>query len=487
MSTHRMFAVDLGASSGKCFVGTIENGALSLETTHRFGHEGVSFHIIDATRQLGERTHWDDTLLYQNIVVGLQSYRRDVSATLDSIGIDAWGADGAMITADGDMLGKSRIDERRVYEITGIHFQPYNVSNQLHWFVLNRRDLLKHVAKFLPTPTMFYYFLGGVEQVDSSWASVTQLMDAREKTWSGAMLRALEIPPRIMPEIVAPGVVMGALLEPLAASVGINRAKLIAVGAHDTASAFAAAPVADTREALIISSGTWSLVGKLIPKAITSEAAMAASISNEGGIGNVRFLKNCMGTWIVQELRRVWRKSDGNDISWEALNRLAAEAPRFAALMDPDDMGFYHPQDMERTITEYCEKTGQVPPRGRGGTVRAVYESLALKYRMLDEQLCDVCGDPTRVVHIVGGGSKNEILNQFTANALAVPVLAGPEEATAVGNLMVQAMGLGLLGSLEEAMPIIRRSFPIVRYEPRNTAEWDSAYERFRRILGQQR
>ncbi|MBN1610823.1 MAG: hypothetical protein JW940_29600 [Polyangiaceae bacterium] len=504
MSTHRMFAVDLGASSGKCFVGTIEDGALSVQPIHRFEHEGVSFHLADATGRLTERTHWDDTLLYQNIIVGLCAYQREVSATLDSIGIDAWGADGAVVSADGDMLGKiycyrdhrlddmiaavkSRIDERRVYQITGIHFQPYNVSNQLLWFVLNRWALLEHVAKFLPTPTVFYNFLGGVQQVDSSWASVTQLMDARENTWSREILEALEIPHRIMPAIVAPGAVMGKLLAPLAASVGINRAKLIAVGAHDTASAFAAAPVADAREALIISSGTWSLVGKLIPKAITSEAAMAASISNEGGIGNTRFLKSCMGAWLVQELRRVWRKSDGNDMSWEALNGLAVEAPRFAALIDPDDPGFYHPSDMERAIAEYCEKTGQSPPRGRGATVRAVYESLALKYRMLNEQLCDVCGGRTRVVHIVGGGSKNEMLNQFTADALAVPVLAGPEEATAIGNLMVQAMGLGLLGTLEQALPIIKRSFPIPRYAPHNPAEWDSAYGRFCRILRQQR
>lgn len=367
MSTQRMFAIDFGASGGKCFVGTIENGSFSMREIHRFAHEGVSFFGSDAAGKVTERTYWDDTLLYQNIIAGLQTYRREVSNTLDSIGIDTWGADGAMITADGDMIGKiycyrdhrldnmvaavkARIDAKRVYEITGIHFQPFNISNQLHWFTLNRKDMLKRVSCFLPISTLFYYYLGGVKQVDSSWASITQLMDARKKKWSREILKALEIPLRIMPEIVAPGTVVGELLQPLANSIDINRAKLVAVGAHDTASAFAAAPVANTKAALIISSGTWSLVGKLVPKPITSEAAMAVNISNEGGIGNIRLLKNCMGSWLVQELRRVWRKADGREMDWKELDTLTATAPAFAALIDPDDASFYNPTNMKRQL-----------------------------------------------------------------------------------------------------------------------------------------
>jgi sugar (pentulose or hexulose) kinase len=495
-----MFAIDFGASGGKCFVGLIENGSFSMKELHRFAHEGVSFFAADAAGKVTERTHWDDTLLYQNIITGLHAYRRDVSNTLDSIGIDTWGADGAMITADGDMIGKiycyrdhrldnmvaavkARIDARRVYEITGIHFQPFNVSNQLHWFALNRKDMLKRVSCFLPVSTLFYYYLGGAKQVDSSWASITQLMDAKKKKWSREILKALEIPSRIMPDIVAPGAIVGELFQPLADSIGINRARLVAVGAHDTASAFAAAPVANTREALIISSGTWSLVGKLVPKPITSEAAMAANISNEGGIGNIRLLKNCMGSWLVQELRRVWRKADGREMDWQELNTLTADAPAFNTMIDPDDPTFYNPANMETAIADFCVRTGQNAPKDRGDYARVVYESLALKYRMVNEQICSVCGTKSKIVHIVGGGSKNKLLNQFTADSLGMPVLAGPEEATAVGNLMVQAMGLGIISSMQEALPIIKQAFPISEYKPENTAQWDKAFERFCRLV----
>lgn len=496
----RLFAVDLGASGGKCFVGTFDEKGFALQEIHRFAHEGVPFFLADSQGKVTERNYWDDTLLYRNIVMGLQAYRRSVSDRLDSIGIDTWGADGCFMSRDGDVLGKiycyrdhrldhmiekvkTKVDAKRIYSITGIHFQPFNLSNQLHWFVTNRPDLLRPGCFYLPIPAVFYYFLGGVRNVDSSWASITQLMDARTGKWSPELLRKLGIPARIMPPIVKPGQVVGQLLKPLADSIGINPAKLIAVGSHDTASAFAAAPVANTEEALIISSGTWSLVGKLVPRPITSEAAMAVNISNEGGIGNTRFLKNCMGTWLVQELRRVWRIADGREMEWSELDALAQAAPAFSVFIDPDDPGFFNPPNMEKAIAQFCKKTGQPVPRDRGVYQRLVYESLALKYRLVNEQICAVCGSKTKVVHIVGGGSKNKMLNQYTADALGMPVLAGPEEATAVGNLMVQAMGLGIIKSMRQALPIIKQAFPIREYKPRDTASWDKAYERFKKII----
>jgi rhamnulokinase len=282
---------------------------------------------------------------------------------------------------------------------------------------------------------------------------------------------------------VPPGKVVGEIWPALAEAVGISRAKLVAVGSHDTASAFAAAPVENPDESLIISSGTWSLVGKLIPEPITSEAAMAANVSNEGGIGNVRFLKNCMGTWIVQELRRVWRIADGREMDWAEITALAEAASAFGALIDPDDSGFYNPSNMEQAIAEFCRRTGQTVPAGRGACLRAVYESLALKYRLVNEQICAVCGTKTRAVNVVGGGSKNPLLSQFTADSLGLPVLAGPEEATAVGNFMAQALGLGILKSMAGAQPFIRKAFPIKEYQPQNTAAWDKAYQRFLKIV----
>jgi sugar (pentulose or hexulose) kinase len=332
-------------------------------------------------------------------------------------------------------------------------------------------------------PSLFTFYLGGVKQIDSSWASVSQLMDARSGRWSAEVLGALGIPVGVLPEIVAPGSVVGRLLEPLADSLGLNRPSLVAVGSHDTASAFAAAPVARKDEALIISSGTWSLVGKLIPEPITTDDALASNISNEGGIGNIRFLKNCMGTWLVQELRRIWQARDGKEMGWDETVRLVHGAAPFGSYLDPDDPGFYNPKNMEEAIAAFCARTGQAVPRDRGAFLRTVYEGLALKYRYVDEEISRVCSKPTKVVHIVGGGSKNDLLNRFTADATGFDVVAGPDEATAVGNCMVQAMGLGIISDLEEALPIIRRSFPIREYRPADRAPWERAYSKFTAIV----
>jgi sugar (pentulose or hexulose) kinase len=500
MSTKRVFAGDFGASGGKCFAGLFEKGAFRLHEIHRFAHESVSFFIPDADGTITERTYWDDVLLYQNLVKGLREYRRTISESLDGIGIDTWGADGQLMTAEGDPLGKlyayrdhrldtmaekvkAKVGARKAYQLTGIHFQPFNVSNQLHWFMLNRGKTIKPGAYYLPAPTLFYYFLGGVRAVDSTFASVTQLMDAHTQEWSPEILRKLKIPAAIMPPIVPPGKITGKLYAELATAVGLNRAPLIAVGGHDTASAFAAAPVDNPGEALIISSGTWSLVGKLVPEAITSKEAQAFGLSNEGGIGNVRLLRNCMGTWLIQELKRGWKHTDGTDLSWDELNRWTEEAPSFTAFVDPDDKSFYNPPDMQAAIVEFCRRTGQTVPMDRGTTLRIVYESLAMKYRYVNELLTKVSGSQNKVVHIVGGGCKNGMLNQYAANAIGLPVMAGPEEATAIGNCMVQALGLGIIKSMHEALPLIREAFPIKDYQPKDEARWTEAYARFSTLI----
>ena len=501
MTTHaKVIALDLGASGGKCFAGIFDDNGFALKEVHRFAHEPSTIHLADRTGRIEERSFWDDLLIYANMVEGLRAFRREIGPTADSIGIDTWGADGLLVTEDGVPLGrmycyrdhrldgmvaevKSRIDAGKIYGITGIHFQPFNLSNQLLWFMQHRPSLVRKGVRFLPVPTLFNYYLGGVTSVDSTWASVTQLMDAKKKKWSREILKSLGIPAWLMPEIVAPGTVVGALREGLASSLGLNAARLVAVGSHDTASAYAAAPVANPANALIISSGTWSLVGKLVRKPITTAEAMAANLSNEGGIGNVRLLKNCMGTWLVQELRRIWRAADGREMSWEECCRLAADASSFSALIDPDDPGFYNPPNMESAIVEFCRRTHQGPPAGRGAMLRTVFECLALKYRMVGEEVSAASGKPNRVLHIVGGGSKNELLNQFAANATGLRVVAGPEEATAVGNAMVQAMALGVIGQLSEAQEMIRAAFPIREYKPRDAEAWEKAYARFKAVV----
>jgi len=496
----RVIAVDVGASGGKCFAGVFDETGFSLREVHRFSHEPVTLFAADRTGRVEERTCWDELYIYSQIVQGLRSYRRDVGETADAVGIDTWGADGAFVTEDGFTLGpvysyrdhrldgmvdrvKARLDPRRIYEITGIHFQPFNVSNQLLWFMENRAALVKKGVRFLPVPTLLSSFLGGVSAVDSSWASVTQLMDSKKRKWSREILKGLGIPAWLLPEIVAPGTAVGELRAELASALGLNRARIIAVGSHDTASAYAAAPISSAANALIISSGTWSLVGKLLKKPITTPEAMAANISNEGGIGNVRVLKNCMGTWLVQELRRAWKTRDGRELEWEELNRLTEKGAPLAAFIDPDDPGFYNPPNMEEAIIGFCKRTSQQPPRDRGSILRAVYESLALKYRLVSEQITAVSGKPSTVVHIVGGGSKNAFLNQLAANACGVKVVAGPEEATAVGNAMVQAMGLGIIEKLSDAKSMIRAAFSIREFAPRERETWDRAYEKFRTFV----
>ncbi len=498
----RLMAVDLGASGGKCFCGELADGEFAMREVHRFAHECVSFAIPDRAGQVSERMFWDDTLIYANILAGLQNLIRECGPALDGIGVDAWGADGNLINADGDLLGKiyayrdhrldhmieqvrARIPAERLYAITGIHFQPFNVSNQLLWLMQHRRELLLEGCRYLPAPTLFYYYLGGARVVDSTWASVTQLMDAGRREWSGEVLQALGIPRAIMPEIVPPGANIGRLHRILADKVGLkNQPALIAAPGHDTASAFAAAPAADPDRALIISSGTWSLVGRLVPRPITTPAAMAANLSNEGGIGNIRLLKNCMGGWLAHELRRVWRDQDGHEMPWDEMYQRAAAAPAFAAMIDPDDPGFYNPANMEEALQAYCRKTSQQPPDSRGGLLRMVYESLALKYRAIQENLAEVCGSAARVVHIVGGGARNRMLNQFAANALHIPVEAGPFEATAIGNLMVQAVGVGAAESLAAIVPAVRRAFPVEAFQPQSeeAAGWEKAYARFRAL-----
>lgn len=496
----KLFAVDLGASGGKCFVGFFGDATFRMEEIHRFAHEGALFFLADSDGEETERTHWDDIAIYQNILKGLQAARRQYGPKLDGIGIDTWGADGHFITRDGDVVGKvycyrdhrldnmcdevrARIDAERVYEITGNHFLPFNQSNQMLWAATRRPAWLKRADVYLPIPALFYYYLGGCKVVDSTFASVTQMMDAKRKRWSGVMLKALGIPRRLMPEIVNPGTKIGKLRPKIAELCGLDPVDLIAVGSHDTASAFAAAPVKNAKKALIISSGTWSLVGKLIRKPITSADAMRAGLSNEGGIGNTRFLRNCMGTWIVQELLRIWEIEDGKRMEWSEVDTITPAAPAFTAFIDPDDARFYNPANMEQAIRSFLKETNQAEPKDRGTILRCVYESLALKYRYVNELINGVTNTDTEVVHIVGGGSNNALLNQFTADSVGVPVLAGPKEATAVGNLMVQAIGAGILPDLKAAMPLIKSAFPIKRFDPENKEAWDEAYGRFKRLL----
>jgi sugar (pentulose or hexulose) kinase len=495
-----MVAIDLGNSGGKSFFGEVHEGRLIFEEIDRFRNEPVFFYLRDEDGSRVERLFWDDTYLYRRILNSLQEFKKKYGSQLDSIGIDTWGPDGQFVNKNGELLGKiycyrghrldrmiekltSQIPAQKIYDITGIQFQPFNISNQLLWFVQNRSYLLDACARFLPLPTIFYYLLGGEHTVDSTWASATQLMDIRTNQWSVELLSQLGIPISVMPKIVRPGTNIGRLFESIAADIGVNQARLTAVCSHDTASAFAAAPVKTEGDSIIISSGTWSLIGKLVRDPITTHEAMALNFSNEGALSSIRFLKNCMGLWIAQELRRTWREKDGYTMTWEEAVRLLKNAKPFTALIDPDARAFYNPRDMEGAVASFCKETCQEVPKERGTILRVVFESLALKYRVVKEQLEEITKEPNKAAFIVGGGSRNEVLNQFTANALAIPVHAGPEEATALGNILVQARALGVLSTRENMNDIITSACRIRQYSPEKTALWNKNFKRFLSIL----
>lgn len=500
MREGRLFAADLGASGGKFFAGVFGKNGFALEEVHRFAHEGVSFYLPERDGAVTERTYWDDTYLYAQLLEGLRRYRLNVADRLDGIGVDTWGSDGQFVTGNGDLLGKvycyrdhrldgmmeplkRRMDPEELYRVTGIHVEKFNISFQLLWFVLNRGSLLLKGALFLPMPSLFYYYLGAVKMVDETWASVTQLLDVRSRQWSGEVCGRLGVPIEMLPPVVRPGIQVGELTAPLAAAVQLNRVPLYAVASHDTASAYAAAPVKRGKDALIISSGTWSLVGKMLDQPITTREAMDARLSNEGGVRCIRLLTNCMGSWPVQELRRGWRRRDGRQMSWEEINRLVEGAQPFTAFIDTDHQDFYNPPDMEEAVAAYCRRTGQPVPSGRGAFLRVVFESLALQYRRVNRNICAVSGTRSEVVHILGGGCRNNLLNQFTADAVGLPVIAGPEEATALGNILVQAEAAGLTGSAETTRQVMRDACGLKAFNPRDRNAWDRAYRKYLAIV----
>ncbi len=330
-------------------------------------------------------------------------------------------------------------------------------------------------------PDLFNYLLTGKKAAEFTIATTSQILDPRTKTWIPGLFQAMGLSKRILQDIIEPGTVLGPLTEKVVAETGYRGVPVVATAGHDTAAAVAAVPAEGTNWAYI-SSGTWSLVGVEEKAPVISEKSLASNFTNEGGVGGtIRFLKNVTGLWLVQGCRKAW-SLDG-PLSYEDLVRAAAGAPGFAALIDPDSLDFLNPPDMPEAVIDYCRRTGQHAPGSRAAMVRALLESLALKYRHVIDQLRQVLGHPIDKIHVIGGGSRNELLCQFTANATGLAVIAGPAEATAVGNILVQAMALGQVSSLAEMRAIIRGSFELRTYEPADTAAWEAAYSRFRGVL----
>jgi rhamnulokinase len=354
----------------------------------------------------------------------------------------------------------------------------FNTLFQLLAFQRDRSPLLDTAATMLTMPDLFHYFFTGIKVNEFSNATTTQMYDPTRRGWAFELVKAFGLPAHILGTIVQPGTVLGPLRASVAAETGLHPVPVIAPASHDTGSAVAAVPAQETSWAYI-SSGTWSLMGVELPAPKIDTEVRHYNFTNEGGVGGtIRLLKNIMGLWLVQECRRAWERA-GHAYSYEELARLAAVAPPFASLVDPDDPSFILPPSMPAAMGEFCRRSGQPVPTEPGPVVRCALESLALRYRWVLEKLEMLLGCRLDTIHVVGGGSQNQLLCRLTADACHRPVLAGPVEATAIGNVLVQAIGIGVLGSLAEAREVVRRSFEVRRYEPQNPAAWQAPYERF--------
>ena len=464
-------AFDLGAESGRAMLGTLDAGRLAVEELHRFPNTPVR--VFDAL-------YWDTLRLWHEIQRGLAIAGRERHLSLDGIGIDTWGVDFALLGTDGALADNPRhyrdartngvhekvfdiVPRAEVFNQTGIQFMQINSLYQFYALKLARSPALACARTLLFMPDLLNYWLTGVARAEVTIASTSQFYDPRRKTWSVDLLERLGLPVNILPEIVAPGTRLGPLLAPVAEAAGLGAVPVYATGCHDTASAVAAVPATGSNWCYI-SSGTWSLMGAELDEPIINENVLAENLTNEiGAAGKVRFLKNIAGLWLLQECRRAWA-IQGIEYSYDELVRLAATAEPFRAVIDPD--AFLEPGDMPRKITEHCRGTGQTPPETPAEFARTILESLARRYREVLDSLETLSGRRFDVIHIVGGGSRNALLNQFVADATGRTVIAGPSEATAIGNVLIQAIGAGDLSGLAEARAVVRRSFPVETYHP---------------------
>jgi rhamnulokinase len=479
-------AFDLGAESGRALLGTLSDQGLAVEELHRFPNTPV---------RVFSALYWDTLRLWHEIQHGLAVAGRERRLSLTGIAVDTWGVDFALLGADGSLADNPRhyrdsrtngmmeklfaeVPKEEVFAYTGLQFMQLNSLYQLYALRQAGSPALGAARTLLFMPDLFNYWLTGVARCERTIASTSQFYDPCQKTWAIELLKRLQLPVSILPEIVSPGTPLGALLPAVAEAAGLDPVTVYATGCHDTASAVAAVP-AQGEDWIYISSGTWSLMGAELDQPVVNPRALELNLTNEiGAGGKVRLLKNIAGLWLLQECRHDW-SLNGREYSYEELVRMAAQAEPFSAIIDPD--AFLEPGDMPRKIADLCRRTGQQAPGGCGEFARTILESLALRYRQVLESIESLLGRRFSVIHIVGGGSRNKLLNQFVADATSRTVVAGPAEATAIGNVLIQAMGAKALAGLEEARAVVRQSFPLESFEPRDTAAWDAAFERFLR------
>jgi rhamnulokinase len=494
MATANFIAADLGASNGRVLCACWDGARFDLHELHRFPNGPV---------EVVGRLYWNALGLWSEIKTGLARYAAQEQTPPAAIGIDTWGVDYALLDRDGRLLGNpvhyrdartNGIQERAfgvvpsdaIFAETGIQFMQINTLFQLYAMRYAGDPQLEAAATLLMVPDLFHYWLTGRQAAEYTIASTSQMLHAADRRWATGLLARLGLPTHILPEIVPPGTALGPVRAAVCEATGLQGPNgrpplVIAPGSHDTASAVAAVPGLDERS-LYISSGTWSLMGIEISQPIVNARSRALNFTNEGGVAHtIRLLKNIAGLWLLQEARRQWQR-EGHDYSWEELSAQARGAEPFRSLIDPDAADFLAPGQMVDAIHAYCRRTGQPAPESVGQVVRCCLESLALRYRWVLEALEQLAGRRLETVRIVGGGSQNRLLSQFAADACRRPIVTGPVEATALGNVMVQAIATGHLASLAEGRAAIAASIQQEKFDPSPDSGWEDAYARFQQL-----
>jgi rhamnulokinase len=489
MSDLNMLAFDLGASSGRAVIGRLDSDVLKLDEIHRFPNNPVA---------VGDSLYWDALKLFDEMKCGFGKAAKSC-ARISSVGIDTWGSDFALLGPDDVMLenphhyrdsrtdgmledATRRVSRETIYEETGIQFMSINSLYQLYSLSKRSPWMLDAARTMLLMPDLFNFWFTGIKTSEFTNATTTQCYSPGKGDWARQMLGQLGIPTHFLPPIVQPGTVLGKIKASVGSEIGTCAPLFIAPGTHDTASAVAAVP-AENRSWAYISSGTWSLMGVESTSPLISKPALAVNLTNEGGVGNTyRVLKNIMGLWLLQSCQRVW-ESSGLHHTYPQLMQMASEAEAFRSIIDPDADEFMKPGDMPERIRSFCRRTSQPVPGNEAETVRAILDSLALRYRFVLGQLETLIGERLDPIHIVGGGSKNELMCQLATNTTGRTVVAGPAEATAIGNILAQAMALGHISSIAEARAVVRKSFEVVVYSPEVGCRAEDAYNRFLKLI----
>lgn len=486
--TKRVLAFDFGASSGRAIIGCFDGDKITLEEVHRFSNDPVS---------VGGTVYWDVLRLFYEIKQGI--VKAKIAGGFDSIGIDTWGVDFGLIDSEGKLMENpvhyrdtrtaglveesfKTMPKEKLYGITGIQFMELNTLFQLISLKKYRPWMLERADKMLFMPDLFAYMLTGKMCAEYSIATTSQLIDLETKSWSKEILDAFGIKKSLFAPLVKPGTVLGELSKEICEECGVDPVSVISVCGHDTQSAITSVPCEDGNFAFL-SSGTWSLFGTELDKPIVNETSMNINITNEGGFDDsTGFLKNIIGLWLIQESRRQWKR-EGEEYSYADLEKLALAAEPFKCFIDPDAPEFVPHGNIPERVREVCRRTGQYVPETVGEVMRCIYESLAMKYRLTFEKLRECTKRDYPVIHVIGGGTKDGLLCQMTANSCDRTVKAGPIEATVMGNVAVQLMSDGSVDNIGQARKIIAESSELKIFEPKDTGDWAKAYEDFLKIV----